>query len=97
MIAWLADPSARTAWRRALFLSPESQEARTGMREASLAHFELALQMRNWRQAREKLEQAREEGQVPRSRELNTFALLGAAAAQETPPDPILIEIGDQV
>jgi hypothetical protein len=32
------------------------------MREASLKHFELALEARNWRQAREKLEQARQVG-----------------------------------
>jgi tetratricopeptide (TPR) repeat protein/tRNA A-37 threonylcarbamoyl transferase component Bud32/phage FluMu protein Com len=49
---------AQSSFRKALFLVPTDQEARKGMLDASLAHFELALEQQSWEQAREKLEAA---------------------------------------
>jgi tetratricopeptide (TPR) repeat protein len=53
---------AQAAFRKSLFLAPGGEEARAGMRRASLTHFELALAAEAWGQAREKLEQARQVG-----------------------------------
>jgi tetratricopeptide (TPR) repeat protein/tRNA A-37 threonylcarbamoyl transferase component Bud32 len=53
---------AQASFRRALFLTPKDAQAREGMRRASLRHFEMARIARNWRQAWEKLEQARQTG-----------------------------------
>jgi tetratricopeptide (TPR) repeat protein len=50
--------AAQETLRRALFMDPENERGRERFRAASLAHFELALQQKNWRQAREKLDQA---------------------------------------
>ncbi|MCY3022216.1 MAG: tetratricopeptide repeat protein [Planctomycetota bacterium] len=51
--------TAQGEFRRALFLSPENEQAQAGLRDSSLRHFALALEQKNWRQAREKLEQAK--------------------------------------
>jgi serine/threonine protein kinase/Tfp pilus assembly protein PilF len=53
---------AESKFRRALFLFRVNPDASAGLRDASLDHFELALKNRNWQQALEKLDQARECG-----------------------------------
>jgi tetratricopeptide (TPR) repeat protein len=50
---------AQAAFRKSLFLISGDEKARAGMRQASLQHYALALELKNWRQAREKLEAAR--------------------------------------
>ena len=74
---------AQASFRRALFLTPEDSQAREGMRRASLRHFEMALASRRWRQAREKLEQARQTGLGGEACERNRSRLEEARAARE--------------
>jgi eukaryotic-like serine/threonine-protein kinase len=54
--------AAQAAFRQGLFLVSGDPDAESGMRQASLAHYQLALKQKNWRQAREKLDQARQVG-----------------------------------
>lgn len=54
--------AAQSAYRQALFLAPEQAGPVDGLRQALLAHQALAEERGDWRQAREKLDQAREVG-----------------------------------
>jgi len=74
---------AQTAFRKAWFLKPDSLSARNGFQKASLKHFYLALKQQNWRQAREKLEQAREAGMPEAFHKRKEIQLEQAGKAQK--------------